>query len=313
MFPTIVWSSLHPNPMTKKSKDIIKQSEAGECFQCANTGFLINKRVFFDHAFLKSHSLVSLLDGLSFMDWNNALAYCRNLVNSGSINDAKFFIIYNHVREQNGIPLQEPINFDIETKPYPKDLQGEGPSNYIAKYAEDRLTSGEQTVSEYKSWLEARNKDVPKVETQEQKEKKLQNLRKLKTRHNLNFEVWVPASSLEKQDEAKRISEIEEEEKKLAESEPDPKTGKRKALTKQKQSAKRRKISGDGMKRLDWITSETKSMDLLTSGIFSGAQGQLKYTIKQEKDAEGQSLTVLAFSNATSGATMGKFVLPGEM
>lgn len=299
--------------MTKKSKDIIKSTEDGaECFQCANTGFLITKRVAFDHAFLKSHSLVSLLDGLSFMDWNNALAYCRNLVNSGAIDEAKFFIIYNKVREINSIPLQEPINFNIESKPYPKDLQGEGPANYIAKYGDDRLTAGEQTVPEYKSWLESRNRDVPKVETQEQKEKKLQNLRALKTRHNLNFEVWVPASSLEKKDEDKRISEIEEEEKKLAEGEPDPKTGKRKALSKQKQAAKRRKIGGDGMKRLDWITSETKSHSVL-SAIFNGAQGQLKYTIKQEKDAEGQNLTILHFSHATSGAEVAKFVLPGEM
>lgn len=300
--------------MTKKSKDIIKTTDSGsECFQCANTGYLINKRVFFDHAFLKSHSLVSLLGGLSFMDWNNALAYCRDLVQSKSIDEAKFYMIANHIRTINNKPLEYHINFDIETKPYPKDLQGEGPANYIAKYAEDRLTEGEQTVAEYKAWQLARNNDPPKVETQEMKEKKLQNLRALKTKHNLNFEVWVPASSLERKDEEERVKSIEEEEKKLAEGEPDPKTGKRKALTKEKQKAKRRKISGDGMKRVDWITSETNSFSLLSDGIFNGAQGQLKFTVKKEKDADGQNLTVLAFTNATSGAALAKFVLPGEM
>lgn len=300
--------------MTRKTKDIVKSTDEGrECFQCANTGFLIDKRVFFDHSFLKSHSLVSLLDGLSFMDWNNALAYCRDLVKSESIDDAKFFIIYNHVREVNGIPLQEPINFNIETKPYPKDLQGEGPCNYIAKYNEDRLTCGQQTVPEYKIWMESRNKDPPKVETQEQKEKKLQNLRLLKTRHNLNFEVWVPASSLEKKDEEKRIAEIEEEELKLAEAEPDAKTGKRKALSRQKKTAKKRRISDDCMKKLDWITSETQSQELL-SRLFNGDHGQLKFIISQERaDPDGQPLTIIRFSHPSSGADVVKFVLPGNM
>lgn len=300
--------------MTRKIKDVLKNIDGvGECFVCSNTGFYIKSRVSFSTEFLKQHSLVALLDGHSFIDWNNALAYCHGLVKSGAITEDKFYRIYNHVRDINGLGLDESISFKIESKPYPKDLQGEGPGDYIAKYSEDRLTKGEQSIVEFKAWQETRNKDVPKVETEEQKEKKRQALRLLKTKGFLRFDVWLPASSLEKQAEDQRVAEVEAEEERLSKEEPDSKTGKRKRLTKQKEAQKRRKINKDGMKPLQWVTAETESYGLLAKSIFPGVKGRLDYNITEEKDAEGHPLTILAFSHPSSGGVVARFVLPGKM
>jgi hypothetical protein len=171
---------------------------------------------------------------------------------------------------------------------------------------------GEQSVGEYKSWAEARNKDVPKVLTEEQKEKKRKNLELLRTKHHLKFDVWVPASSLEKQQEDQRVSEIEAEEDRLSKEEPDAKTGKRKRLSKQKESQKKRKIV-NGLKPIDWVISQTESLGLLAKSVFPGEKGNVGYTIASRKGADGQDTTVLRISHANSGATIAEFVLPGRM
>lgn len=299
--------------MTKRNASVIKKSPTDvDCFQCDNTGYYVNRRVFFDHTFLKTYTLVQHLGGLSFMDWNNALAYAQNLVKQEKIDNTKYFAVYNYIRELNNLSLSDGIvTPDPSLKIYPKHLDGFGPEEYAASYGPG-LMAKSQTVDEYKAAELAKTKDVPPVLTEEQKEKKRQDLRRLKTRHNLTFEVWVPASKEEKAEEDKRVSEVEAEEAALADQAADPKTGKRKALTKQKQAAKRRKISGDGFRKLDYIAGETNTKDLL-SRFLGGDQVPMKLSVESSKNAEGEPRVTLRFLNNASGAEKVRWVLPGEL
>jgi hypothetical protein len=298
--------------MAGGKKNVIQtRSDGKECFECANTGFQIRVRVFFDHEFLKTHGLVSMLGHLSFIDWNNALAYCQKQVQDGKMEENKFYNIMNHIRTLHGLMIGASLYIPKDMKTYPKDMEGYGPKEYIEEYplAEDRLLNGCQSVEEYNTWVISKNRDVPKVLTQEQIEKKKQNMNALKTRHTLNFLVEVPASRLEVEDEDRRVAEIEAEEKKLEEE--TPVGGKRKNLTKQKLSAKRRKIK-DGFKPLDYIAGETITSNLIGK-CLGGDQVQYQLTVKNTKTADGEPRTTIHFSNPNSGAERLRFVLPGNL
>jgi hypothetical protein len=298
--------------MAGGKKNVIQTRPDGkECFECANTGFQIRRRVFFDHEFLKTHGLVSMLGPLSFIDWNNALAYCQQLNKDGKMEDSKFYNIMNHIRTLHGLMIGASIYIPKDIKTYPKDMEGYGPKEYSQQFMdEEQLLYGSQSVEEYKIWLTAKNRDVPKVLTQEQIEKKKQNMNALKTRHTLNFLVEVPASKIEVQEEDKRVSEIEAEEKKLEEE--TPAGGKRKNLTKQKLSAKRRKINKDGFRPMDYVAGETNSANLV-SNLIGSDQAQLLLTVKSTKNADGEPRTTIHFTHPNSGAEKLRFVLPGNL
>jgi hypothetical protein len=299
--------------MAGGKKNVLQTRPDGkECFECAQTGFQIRKRVFFDHEFLKTHGLVSMLGHLSFIDWNSALAYCQKQNRDGKMEENKFYNIMNHIRTLHGLMIGANIYIPQDIKTYPKYMDGSGPKEYIEEYplVDDQLLNGSQSVEEYKSWLVAKNKDVPKVLTQEQIEKKKHNMNALKTRHTLNFLVEVPASKSEVEEEDRRVAEVEAEEKKLQEEEV-PVGGKRKNLTKQKLSAKRRKIK-DGFRPVDYIAGETNSANL-ASKLIGGDQVQLQLTVKTTKNADGEPRTTIHFTNANSGAEKLRFVLPGNL
>lgn len=297
--------------MTGKKPTIITRSDGKECFDCANSGFLIESRVSFSHEWLKLHGLVSTLGGLSFMDWNNALAYCKKLVNDKKMEDKKFYQVLELIRTSHQMTIGDNIYIPNEENLYPKSLSGMGPEEYIKSYTGPRLTNGTQHISEYKAWMEANNNNTPQVLTEEQKEKKRRDLRRLKTRHSLNFLVEVPATKEQHMEEDKRIKDIEAEEKALQEAEVD-KNGKRKSLSKVKQAAKKRKISSDGFRPLDFITGETSSSGLLKS-LLGGDLRQMKVTVTSSITADGEPKTTLHFFESPSGVQKLRLVLPENL
>jgi hypothetical protein len=255
----------------KSSKvGIIFEEDGKQYFRCAQTGFLIDTRVSFPYEVLQANNAVTLLNGLSFIDWNNAVSHVRDLCNQKEISYKHRMGLEEYVLKVNNMGNDQSIEMPpAKTMSYPNNHKGGvGPIDFAAEYTP--LLGGMQTIDDYLKLASAAN--PPKQLTPEQEANKLKTLQSLKSRTNLNFEVRIPASEAEIHEEEARIKEIDEKEKKIQEelAAPPPadgkSKGKRKAgLTLKDKSRKKRKIGQDGFRPLNWISGETDSASLLSN------------------------------------------------
>jgi hypothetical protein len=263
---------------TSKNGVVFADEENNPVFKCANTGFLIDERVFFPYDLLQANNAVTLLNNLSFKDWNNAVSYIRDLTGMKELKFQHRIGLEEYVNKLNGLTGS---NANISMPPnrnraYPNNPKsGLGPNEFSNSY--ESLTAGKQTIQEYFAWAATAN--PPKVLTPEQEANKLKTLQSLKSRTNLNFEVRIPATQAEIDEEDQRVREIEEKERKMKEeadaaaaappTDGKSKLGKRKTtktgLTSKEKSRKRRRIASDKTRSLSWVSGETDSAALLSN------------------------------------------------
>lgn len=280
-------------------------------FKCAQSGFLCEKRVSFDHDFLRKHKLYATMSPYSFMDWNNAAAFINKMHQNNQIETSDFKLLWDYIMEVNGLDFKtDHISFPpADVKIYPDHVDGLSPSDYRKSY-HPVLMAKCQSVEDVLGQIEEeeRNKQPP---TQEELERKERNLAALRQKNNLNMKVYIKALPQEREEEQRRIQEAEAEEKSILQAAPDAPLpgGKRKAgALKEIQKKKKAKISPDGWKKFLYSVGNVPSTANLLGLILGGPRGTLSYYISTE---DGETALYLA-SASGSGAPV-KWTLPTSL